>query len=126
MLGNQFAEEVDNIEIDSFMIKTRAWVFFHDYILINATDSDWGPDCVWCQIFSIHNFGKIPCLRSKHYGLVHMNTASSKKNADYGQENAHYKALELYNEKMQSLYNGTVQVHCNQAKSRYIGIENFV
>ena len=109
MLGNQFAEEFDYIEANSFMFNSYAWVFFHDHILIDTPNSDWGPDYVWCYIFSIHNFGKMPCLHSNHFGLMHMNTHSlgRKKNEDYGKENAHAKALKLYKEKAQRLYIGT-------------------
>ena len=128
MLGNQFAEEVDVIEVDSFMFKAEAWVFFHDYVLIEAHNSDWGPDCVWCQVFRINNFGKIPCLRSNHHGLIHMDsrTLTRGRVKGYGKHNAHKKTLALYNEKLRNLYNGTIQLHCDPTKSRYIGSENFV
>ena len=44
-IGSQFFEEVDMIEIGSFMFKSDAWIFFHDNILLETPNSDWGPDC---------------------------------------------------------------------------------
>ena len=98
---------------------------------MDTPNSDWGPDCVWCQIFSIHHFGKIPCLRSNHYGLIHMDTRSLTGGQKWKlakKEDAHSKALKLYKQKMESLYKGRFvgKIDCRPHNIRYIGSEAFV
>ena len=107
--ADNFTEEVNFIEQDSFMVKSEAWVFFHDNLLIDIQDSDHGPDCFWCKIFRIKYFGKIPCLRSLHYGLIHLGTNSLDSALPYDVRHSNrHKTLERYEEKTKLMYNLTI------------------
>ena len=75
-------EEVDFIEVDAFMFKSKAWIWFQKEIIIDVPNSAWGPDCIWCRIFRLKPqslYGKLPCFRSLHYGIIHHESENLKK-----------------------------------------------
>ena len=113
-LSSKFFEKVDMIEEDSVMFKQEAWIFFHDNILMDTPNSDYGADCVWCPIFTIEHFGKVPCLRALHYGLIHTNGRTlAIPNVHYGKDGAHNRAKDLYGKKIKSMYNDTIKMICD-------------
>ena len=115
------------IEIDSFMFKTNAWIFFHEQILLKPTPkSAWGPDCFWCELFQKHekNFGKNSCIVYLHHGLMHLNTKSLTSTKTYftnanGNENG--KAIDGYKDKLNQIY-GHVNFNCESNIISYSGL----
>ena len=118
-MGKKFVEVVDLIEIGSFMFKASAWIFFHDNILIDTPDSDWGPDCVWCQVFSVSPkvFGNTTCLRSLHYGIIHTDRKTNKMPRHLNKANSN--ALELYKRKVNETFPDKIKISCFQTVSKY-------
>eukprot|EP00562_Extubocellulus_spinifer_P006429 CAMPEP_0178531442 /NCGR_PEP_ID=MMETSP0696-20121128/33428_1 /TAXON_ID=265572 /ORGANISM="Extubocellulus spinifer, Strain CCMP396" /LENGTH=255 /DNA_ID=CAMNT_0020163343 /DNA_START=238 /DNA_END=1002 /DNA_ORIENTATION=- len=77
-VGERYAARVNVVEIGSFYVKTEAWNYFLDNVFIPSSETDCGPDCVWCKVFGLRGvgerFGSIPCLRTLHVGIVHLDT----------------------------------------------------
>ena len=123
-IGSQFFEVVDVIEIDSFMFKSDAWVFFHENILIDTPNSDWGPDCVWCQIFNIEPmpYGNISCLRSSHYGIIHTDSKTNKMSRALNKANTN--ALQSYSSKMNRIFHQKIKLNCHPKISKHIKFDN--
>ena len=134
-LWSKFVEHTDYIEADSMMFKTAAWVFFHDHILIDTPNSSWGPACVWCNIFKVEIFGKTPCVRTLHYGLIHLDTQTlwghRKVINNYGANYAHQKAIIAYDKKVNQIYGNMTSLfaqtwkHCEITYSHFVDFKKF-
>ena len=87
--ADQLAAKVKVVEIGSFMIKTKAWHFFRENIFIPSSTSDCGPDCVWCRVFEKEGtrFGAVPCLRTLHVGITHLDTKSYTGSRSFAEHN---------------------------------------
>merc|ERR1711879_593340 len=110
IVAAQFAADVGVIEIQSFMFKTAAWVYFHDTMLLDIKDIDWGPDCFWCGMFRVENqFGEISCLKTSYYGMTHMDRKSLDHNLNSNEQKYLTRgkaAQKKYKQRIKEIYKG--------------------
>jgi len=120
ILGSHFVADIGVIEIQSFMFKSKAWAYFHDTMLLDIPDIDWGPDCFWCGMFRVESqFGNTSCARTTYYGMTHLDRRSldhsmntHKKYLDRGKA-----AQKKYKQKLREVYKGKIKFECDHHRT---------
>mmetsp|Transcript_29510 Transcript_29510/g.65438 ORF Transcript_29510/g.65438 Transcript_29510/m.65438 type:complete len:396 (+) Transcript_29510:57-1244(+) len=132
-VGERYAARVNVVEIGSFYVKTEAWNYFLDNVFIPSSETDCGPDCVWCKVFGLRGvgerFGSIPCLRTLHVGIVHLDTKTYHNKAVSKEKHDRYciPAVEGYFNKTRDLYGiqGQFLLQCRDNKKEYLSVRDF-
>jgi len=120
IVGSQFTADVGVIEIQSFMFKTAAWVYFHDEMLLDIKDIDWGPDCFWCGMFRVESqFGNYSCIKTSYYGMTHLDRQSldHNLNADKKYLDRGKAAQKKYKQQIKKKYKGKIRFECDHHRT---------
>jgi len=133
--ADRIAAKVKVVEIGSFLIKQAAWNFFLSEIFVPSTESDCGPDCVFCRVFEqadTRHFGKVPCVRSLHVGIIHTDTRtytsalSQRENETNGTKCCGCTAqINAYFEKLRQRYgiDGQKKKQCKDKSMEYMSLD---
>jgi len=132
--GDQFGSEaageiVDFIEINSFMFKTKAWIWFQENFVIDTPKSDWGPDCFWCKLFKYESenrcnqFGKVACFRSLLYYIVHTDSKTHPRAWYTRKHRPNEIACEKYKNMLKEKYKRKVKFICHQKEAQKVPME---
>lgn len=128
--ADRLAAKVKVVEIGSFMIKTKAWHFFREKIFISSSTSDCGPDCVWCRVFEKEGtrFGSVPCLRTLHVGITHLDTKSYTGSRSFAEHNQQcVAAVDAYFARAKEKYPGMEKLdllQCRNKSAQYISLSD--
>lgn len=125
LFGDELYAETKFIEIGSFMFKSNAWIWFHDTLLLNISDSDWGPDCIWCPLFTkFTDFGSTACAIDLHHSILHLDTRSLGSIKTRPREPGEQAVVE-YQKQLDNIFGKNfIKAECKtrQDLDRYIGI----
>ena len=128
--ADRLAAKVKVVEIGSFMIKTKAWHFFRENIFIPSSTSDCGPDCVWCRVFEKEGtrFGVVPCLRTLHVGITHMDTKSYTGSRSFEEHNRQcVVAVDAYFARAKEKYPAMEKLdllQCRNKSAQYVSLSD--
>mmetsp|Transcript_35905 Transcript_35905/g.78632 ORF Transcript_35905/g.78632 Transcript_35905/m.78632 type:complete len:364 (+) Transcript_35905:181-1272(+) len=105
------------LELGSFFIRTDAWHYFLENVFIPSEETDCGADCVWCRVFGHSSlagrFGTVPCLRTLHVGIIHLDQKTYEKATANDQRNELrcMATVKAYFDKAKRLYDGIEGQH---------------
>jgi hypothetical protein len=121
------------LELGSFFIRTDAWLYFLENVFIPSEETDCGPDCVWCRVFGhsalAGRFGTVPCLRTLHVGIIHLDQKTYERATANDQQNELrcMATVKAYFDKAKRLYDGIEGQHighCWDKSMEYLSLSD--